>query len=217
MAARNTRGANQWDPKDLQAVTRANAKAWPEWRWLLTGKRHNGPVESIPGFRESLDSLYNDQGYSQVDIGAFFGVSRERVRQWFGILGIETKRAQPRGSMLREWDASQDRFVCRPTSEMKSRIARRETAARRRRKWESLEPERQRHTDALRALAERLGRTPTLTELSEEIGEAWQLAAERCWGRRSTCTRSQAVGRLYASAGLFVRPVGGAGHVAVDE
>lgn len=36
----------------------------------------------IPGFLESLQSLYN-QGYRYADIGPMFGVSPQRARQWF--------------------------------------------------------------------------------------------------------------------------------------
>lgn len=72
-------------------------------------------VFSIPGFRSSLRSLAK-QGYTLMDIGTMFGVSRERVRQWLAALGV--KASDLRSGLYRIWDERRYCFFAVPRSKI---------------------------------------------------------------------------------------------------
>jgi len=75
------------------------------WRRMIP---RDGSVWDVPFFRRSLLSLAR-QGYVLQDIGAMFGVSRERARQWFAAIGVRPKEL--RGGGRRLWDWKRQRFI----------------------------------------------------------------------------------------------------------
>jgi len=90
-------------PLVLSADERAALRA--VWRRMIP---RDGSVWDVPFFRRSLLSLAA-QGYVLQDIGAMFGVSRERARQWFAILGV--RACDLRNGSRRVWDWKRRRFV----------------------------------------------------------------------------------------------------------
>lgn len=86
-------------------LTRAERRrAYAAWAAL----RADRSPFAIPGFVESIQALA-EQGYTLEDIGAMFGVSRERVRQWFKKLGLRAPSLHK--GYGRSWDAVRHRFV----------------------------------------------------------------------------------------------------------
>ncbi len=79
---------------------------WDAWK-RAHGVFGSGSVRRLPGFASGLAALHAD-GWSQSDIARMFGVSRERVHQWFSLCGLV-----PRfwGSRNRVWSAEAQRFV----------------------------------------------------------------------------------------------------------
>jgi hypothetical protein len=86
-------------------------------------KRANGVLGSrslreFPGFVTSLVALHAD-GWGHSDIARMFGVTRERVRQWFRMCGLTTAA---RGSRRRLWSWDARRFVPVNSETRRSRI-----------------------------------------------------------------------------------------------
>lgn len=152
-------------------------------------------------------------GATLEDIGQEYGVSRERVRQLCERAGVTQemledrplfthKRAMDLGEVFRQIDAAQAKRTARKA---RSRDFRR-TA-------------RRRLVTALKALAQQLGRTPTLTELAADQGyQKHSLAlatvhfATRIHGPRKTPYGTRSA-RLFRAAGLPPPQVGYNGHV----
>ncbi len=95
---------------EFQSIIDVHKPLWDKLkkeRWKI-GENGSGSLTSIPEFADSLRLLLVDQGYSFTDVGTMFGVSRERVRQWAGALGIQKRHGQ--GSDMRVWDRKAGRF-----------------------------------------------------------------------------------------------------------
>ncbi|NIM48947.1 MAG: hypothetical protein GTO22_06755 [Gemmatimonadales bacterium] len=195
---------------DVRELTAANAEFWDERKG---GLGHHDPVDSVPGFSESLDRLVSFHEYSDVEIGIMFGVSRERVRQWRNRLGIQKKR---HGSGKRMWNDVLGRFLTvdcdtyKRTREGTRRRIRREKQLR-----ALLEQRRaQRDEDAarVRRVGESLGRTPTTKDVFPLTYSSCNMPAEYIsvanrWGRLNGRTYQEALDALWAAAG-FERPDG---------
>ena len=157
----------------------------------------------------SLTSLA-EQGYTLDDVACMFGVSRERVRQWYERDAISRPHSAVVGRM---WDDATNRFI----SVRSTVILRRRTSfrkAQRRERVRSRRADRRRRIIALlQDLAATLGRTPTVGELAER----WftrempkhQHGSLLCgaWGRPCTLTE------IWVAAGLTPRELGARGHL----
>ncbi len=169
---------------DLRAFAR------PHWEALKLAHSRVG-VRRLPGFAASLAALHAD-GWGQSDIALMFGMTRERVRQWFRACGL---KSQFWGSRPRLWSWDAGRFM--PVANAAMRV---QTLARR----AQLVAE-------LRTLERRLGRTPRIGELRlhyprffRVLGGAWRESGERRW--------QVWVRRWYQAAGLVVPRRGTPGH-----
>ena len=174
--------------------------------------RHFGtveiPISRIPGMLDSLNALL-ELGYSFTDVGVMFGVSRQRVAQWrdkYHLGGTDG-----RGPGYRTWDDARNRFVAISRREVLAQArtlleSRREREARERR-----ETERGRHVEALRRLARTLGRSPTLSEVADDLGYAGiAQGAARYWrGVNGARTHAEMTAEMYRAAGLRKYKPGG--------
>lgn len=149
------------------------------------------PLMSSPAFRSGLDSLINEHGYCQSDIARWFGVSRERVRQWCEMCEIEIPG---KSSRYRSWSDEEGRFV--PDFKNTRFVARMRHRARYRAGVMS-EAARvrcaERRKDGLAMIlgfAETEGRPPFAAELRDRLGlkgnEATVLAHVMGWDRRES-------------------------------
>lgn len=203
----------QWNSADRVAVTGHNSSRWLELKrengWLST------PVGEIPGFRDSLQRLYN-QGYSPSDISAFFGVSRERVRQWFNQLGIV--RDGVHGSMVRVWDDERNRFAAvhpRQLHRMKAEVHQKRIDANRADIHYDNALRANADVDTLRRISVALGRPAYRAEMLDALGcpdrtdknrrQHIYVDVARRWGwsqRAAGLTYSDAWKLLYRAAGI---------------
>lgn len=192
-----------WRKAEADAIRRHHAPLFEAWKRQYRGGRDR--LESIPGFRGSLQSLL-DQGYIYADIARMIGVSPQRVRQWCEGLGM---RITHRATMRRVWDDELMRF--RPVTKAEYR----EIAARcRRERWEG-ELERRQETarQAVRAFAAKHGRPPTVGELASLLFPGltqpqvrmrnWLAGSPRC----AAHTTTRLIDHLFLNCG-FVRPDG---------
>lgn len=78
-------------------------------------------LRDLDGFAESLRILVEIERYSLTDIGAMFGVSRERARQLCIACGIPTPRVKAKGGLfdVRLWIDSENRFAPAPRKEVR--------------------------------------------------------------------------------------------------
>jgi hypothetical protein len=90
--------------KRLRLSREERARVTALWRDHRAGRM----IGDIPGLRDSLASLA-EQGYTLEDIGNMFGVSRERIRQWFAQLDLPPARKFHVG-YRRSWNADLGRF-----------------------------------------------------------------------------------------------------------
>lgn len=202
-----------WREEDKQECLGAARQAYRQLKRKHGGR--NVPVDKIPGFIESVQSLLND-GFGLTDVGVMFGVSRERVRQWANQFDLQ-RRFGP-GTRYRIWDDDKDRFVPVP-NELMYHIA--ECYHDRRLETEVQERQqaaRSEHVEALKSLAKRFGRTPTLNELEEELDTFWPNIA-RYWGYeadspKDAASYTAAYRRLCDAARIPPREAGGGGHVS---
>lgn len=159
------------------------------------------PIADIPGMLDSLNALL-EAGYSFTDVGVMFGVSRQRVAQWRDQHGLGG--SDGRGPGYRVWDEARNRFVAAPREEVLARARAHLKARRRTDRRERHEAERRRHVRALVRLHATLGRTPTLTELAEDLGIAGiAQSAARYWrGVNGARTNADMTEEMYRAAGL---------------
>lgn len=78
---------SNWNPKDREEIRKYHKKLWGRWKKENGVGKLDSLVEKIPGFLDSLEQLHL-YGYSLTDIGVMFGLTRERVRQYFEKHGL---------------------------------------------------------------------------------------------------------------------------------
>jgi len=88
---------------DARPITRA---CWDALK-RANGIRGSVSVRKLPWFAGTLAALHAD-GWGQSDIARMFGVTRERVRQWFGLFGLSSQFS---GSRPRRWSWGAERFL----------------------------------------------------------------------------------------------------------
>lgn len=183
-------------------LRKANRELYDRWK-----REHKvwSPF-SVEGFREALETEYL-MGYSLSDIAMMYGLSRERVRQWFEAHDIwhEEERAS-----LRVWDDEMDCFVPVSTDDYLERVRKIEKQRRAEaRAWE-LEEKRRRSAQAVRELDGELGRPPTLEEVAEKV-DTIPVVLAQWWGytrEPDTASYAEAWDRMYEAGGIDDRPHG---------
>lgn len=98
-----------WNPKELRSVMRIHAPFWNQYK-SIRGVGKQAIEVAILELPDSLRMLF-DQGYTFTDVGAMFGVTRERVRQWAKRYSIARF---PNVTAPRVWDHVTSRFVALP-------------------------------------------------------------------------------------------------------
>jgi hypothetical protein len=197
----------------MSEAAELRAFARPQWEALKRAHGITGPVSvrDLPRFTASLAALHAD-GWGQHDIALMFGVTRERVRQWFRACALTSQR---RGSRPRLWSWDDGRFV--PVSVKSYNRAREEypraesVAARRVR---ALARQAQLVAE-LQALARRLDHTPRIGELRRQYDRFFQVLGD--WREPGEGRWQVWVHRWYRAAGLVVPKRGRPGHVAPDD
>lgn len=234
-----------WKAEDKEEVMSLNKELWEGFRReyfeehkeeikvrLLNEERHlaslrpsSFPNEYIPGFIEFIDDYHNTHGYSLVDVGILFGLSRQRIGQIFDRHGLE--RHEEDGAMSVTWSDEENRFVS-ITREDYEMILRGTMEKQRERKLEERheserqrhESERQRHIKAIRDFKEEYGRVPTIREIAENLGYSLSKnnsgigILARIWGydhrnKKNNITYSEAMDNLYRTAGMEERHFNG--------
>lgn len=181
-----------WDAADRDAVRRFHSPLFRRWK----ARRDAWSIVDIPGFVESLQALH-DYGYSLTDIACTWGVTRERVRQWFEKYGLERHEE---AASVRVWD---DDLACFYPVSHPEYQRRRAAAIQRHRKHAKIAAD----IALVRRLAKKMGRPPAVADLTEEVyGDrnvpASGIAARWGWGRNADCTYAEAMDRLYDAAGI---------------
>lgn len=174
----------------------------------------NTSVSDIPGFVEAVRLAVQD-GFSLTDVGVMFGVSRERVRQWCKQYDIE--QGDHHSSQYRIWSDDESRFVPVSQERMYELAYKYHQDRVNKEREDRLNEHRSAHVEAMKKLAKRFGRTPTLSELEDEVGESWPNIA-RDWGYDAQDTSEEAgyaaaYRRLCDAANVPRREPGGGGHV----
>jgi len=178
----------------------------PYWARLRAGR---ATIE-VPRFVESLQSLA-DQGYSVTDIGLMFGLTGERVRQWF--LKYNIKQITTWGSLPRLWDDGMGQFRVMTRVEYNGFLV----AQDRRMKRSALTARQQAVRDEdvriLRAMARSTREVPPMVRLADTMGTHCQTILNR-WRRdpgdhtgNHRRSYTEATDLLYATAG-FRKPDG---------
>jgi plasmid maintenance system antidote protein VapI len=176
----------------------------------------NEGIAQLPGFVESLRLLAEEEQYALSDIADMFGVSHERIRQLTDKFSISQPMRWKNGlRACRVWDDRIHRF--RPQNRLE--VRRRQQAARRvdrsRAQAKRIEEYQRVTTEIVRALATRIGSTPTWMEMWLELGgnpnipptSACPRLLDR-WEPRRMRTRTK-LRSFYQITGLSARPQGG--------
>src|SRR5713226_6291359 len=99
---------NRYSADDGELTGDSDLRAFARPRWEALKLAHGSvSVRRLPGFAASLAALHAD-GWGQSDIALMFGVTRERVRQWFLACGLAS---QFWGSRHRLWSWDAGRFI----------------------------------------------------------------------------------------------------------
>ena len=167
------------------------------WELLRDGQH----IKEIPGFREALVELATD-GWPLAHIGLMFGVTRERVRQWYRDLGLRSSsRGMLKTPARRIWSWEHQRFIPIDIKEYKSRQNHRDRRTAHRfspEKWRARQEE---LATRLAALAKTLGRVPTTEDITRAWGCSFHGVLARGWPDRWGSYRDR-MQQWYAMAGL---------------
>jgi predicted transcriptional regulator len=158
------------------------------------------------------------QGYSQTDISAFVGVSRERVRQW--LRDAKPRQDSHHGTLPRVWDDEFNQFRALTRSEYRDVLREADRASRAEDRHLRQAARRRLVVNAAREFRVELGRDPTHTEIENCVGLHISGIASLFSGRPFQMTSGEAeryarpIRRFLRLAGISPRGVGGLGHVA---
>lgn len=100
------------DKAELDEVRRFHAPMYHKWK----SRRGLYKVTDDPAFRDSVISLA-EQGYTLDEMGAFIGLSRERIRQQLASWGLRSKEMRSGRKRIFDWELGQ--FVNCPHWEYK--------------------------------------------------------------------------------------------------
>lgn len=185
-----------WTNKsDADAVRDFHRQLYERWK----GGPHVSPVDRDPDFPQHLQRLH-DYGYAITDIGVMWGVSVERVRQWFKQYGLIR---YDEGASLRIWDDDLELFL--PVSRGEYHRRRKDAQHANRVHAALMEDVR-----LVRRLAGGLGKPPLLSDLAEVVyGDRRMPVAGPAyrWGWANAnsagdCSYAEAMDRLYDAAGM---------------
>lgn len=183
-----------WTPEDREAVRAVNAEHWPAVRDALLSRHPPGTaLTDVPEFCDALRDFVVHDGWGVEDVAVWFGVSRERARQWtVDVLSpLEVDERGP--TCWRVW--ALDRFVPTTTEEARDVYSRSIDGPEDRRR-----NRRQSDVAALRAFVRDFGRVPRTGEFAETLGESYQVIGARWPG-----TYAEGWDALYRAAG-YERP-----------
>lgn len=176
-------------------------------------------IADLPGFRESLRLLLEEEEYSQSDVAMMFGVSRERIRQLGHKLGVSLPSHAQRGlNQVRVWDDTLHRFRPEFKSVLRRTAQQERVRERKRQRAERRADQQRRIVITLLLLKGRLGRDPSNQEMVEAITgrpchpNQGGRRLSHLWsgyGNRYTETRAE----LLHLTGIAPRAIGGAGHL----
>ncbi len=182
----------KWCVEDADDVRADNRSHWDAIRGGYAR------VSDVPGFERSLLGLY-EQGYSITDISCFFGVTRERARQWMERLGVPGGYLRC-GSMPRVFNHDTNRFEAVTVLEYVNLCRRPRSKTTFNRAWSrALDVER------LWAVMARIGRVPCVAQvwptMSERntVGQRW---------REGDSGYAEGWDAVYKAAGYPFRPDG---------
>ena len=184
-----------WDPKDRAKVIKHNKILWQQYK-QERGFDENTPVDQIPGFIKSLDRLHNFYGDSLTDIGTYFGLGHERIRQYFEKYELE-RRDDEHGSSLRTWSWQKKRFVTISGQDYQNRVR----EERRKRIEERCEEKRQSHVRKLQDLAKRSNGRVSVKRFTKAL-RCGVRAITHYWGQygENSLSDQQALDVLYREA-----------------
>ena len=220
-----------WPIDERHSIRHSSAPYWKKLKARLFTRHNIHSVGKIPGIKTSLQSLY-DQGYSQSDISAFFGISRERGRQWFRDFGIK-KNPNRHGSQVRIWSDELNHFTVVPRKEFDEMMLKRQQKkilARRLNRTHKYAMRMNGDVDTIRHMVKKFGFVPYKTEflgyvgcdttdeyakMNMIIGTRWGARVTNCTkrplcyydGTPRTFSHKEAWDDLYKTAG-FTRPDG---------
>jgi hypothetical protein len=206
-----------WETKRRASITVAHR---PYWRKLKAangaGSGSRKSVCDITGFTESIDRLLK-QGWCATDIGVFFGVSRERARQWIKELGL---KALEHGTMPRVWDPDLACFRPIRKADAREEMAEAERRAKRLAIAKHRRAMREEHVAFIQLYHEEYGYGPSTTELGEFFNTSWSGICQYWRVKRlgkMTLSYAECYALMNRLAGVEPRVKGSPGHTASLE
>lgn len=154
-----------WLRADAREVSAFNRALWAEKKEVEGWNS----VREIPGFLECLQEMY-DGGYSITDIAVVFGLSTERIRQYFEKFPELTRRRK--GSLLRFWSDEHECFMPYTPEEVEGlldEVHERNLSAVEEGRALKLAERQAYIVDAIRTLVRKLRRQPTLNEVQSKF------------------------------------------------
>jgi len=198
-----------WDPRDREEVRRYNKELWKKWK-EEHGYSPYTPAEKIPGFLKTIEQL-GLKGYGFVDIGVTFGLTNERIRQYFEKCGLKRNEANGHPMHIRgDWEEIFSPIMGRNLEEVL-----------REQKWlrkdEEHEKIRQTHVKAIQDFYKEVRRVPTTKELAKMFGYANISGIARYWGYRDGLSYKESLDILYFTAGFKERRISGGGRAFITR
>jgi len=223
---------SSWKGKDRDEVMRHNRSLWNELKGKIFQEnkeeirrrlKKDGlsnlfdpkkfPVHYIPGFVDSLDELHNVHGYGITDIGSFFGLNRERIRQYFEMFDIE--RREERGTTYRVWDDDEERFITTSSMDLEETLIRSRTRRKDIEAGKRISSVVWDHINAIQDFQREHGREPTLIELGTSLGSEnpiQNIAPHWGYSVDNDVSYREAIDNLYRVAGAEERRDQGGGR-----
>ncbi len=190
-----------WNSKDRDEVIKRSKILLEELKYT----QGVGTVEQIPGFIGSIEILHDTCGYGLTDIGAMFGLSRERIRQYFQKYNLQ--RNEARRAMYRVWNDERNCFLTVSNEDLEGILIEKSREERLIKRRENHAKRRGSQVHAIQDFAEKNGRVPTVRELGRILGYkggSSQTSIAHLWGY-NFISNKEAIDNLYRVAGFEER------------